>query len=84
MRSSAVVSGLLSVLLLVLVAAQWAPLLTVDRDVGFDPTNATEPGNRHVIVATGRDYGDVKPLSGIFSGSGTSRMFVDVQVTRLH
>lgn len=51
---------------------------------GYDPTNATEPGDRHVIVATGRDYGDVKPLSGIFSGSGTSRMFVDVQVTRLH
>jgi transglutaminase-like putative cysteine protease len=50
---------------------------------GFDPTNDTEPGNRHVIVAAGRDYNDVKPLSGIFSGSGTSRMFVDVQVTRL-
>jgi transglutaminase-like putative cysteine protease len=50
---------------------------------GFDPTNDTEPGDRHVIVATGRDYNDVRPLSGIFSGSGTSRMFVDVQVTRL-
>jgi transglutaminase-like putative cysteine protease len=50
---------------------------------GFDPTNDTEPGDRHVVVATGRDYNDVKPLSGIFSGSGTSRMFVDVQVTRL-
>jgi len=50
---------------------------------GYDPTNDTEPGDRHVIVATGRDYNDVKPLSGIFSGSGTSRMFVDVQVTRL-
>lgn len=50
---------------------------------GFDPTNDTEPGDRHVIVATGRDYNDVKPLSGIFSGTGTSRMFVDVQVTRL-
>ncbi len=50
---------------------------------GFDPTNDTEPGDRHVIVATGRDYNDVKPLAGIFSGSGTSRMFVDVQVTRL-
>ena len=35
---------------------------------GFDPTNDTEPGDRHVIVATGRDYNDVKPLSGIFSG----------------
>ncbi len=51
---------------------------------GYDPTNDTEPGDRHVIVAMGRDYNDVKPLSGIFSGSGTSRMFVDVQVTRLH
>lgn len=50
---------------------------------GFDPTHDTEPGDRHVIVATGRDYNDVKPLSGIFSGSGTSRMFVDVEVTRL-
>jgi transglutaminase-like putative cysteine protease len=50
---------------------------------GFDPTNDTEPGDRHVIVAQGRDYNDVKPLSGIFSGSGTSSMFVDVQVTRL-
>lgn len=50
---------------------------------GFDPTNDTEPGDRHVVVATGRDYNDVKPLAGIFSGSGTSRMFVDVQVTRL-
>ena len=49
----------------------------------FDPTNDTEPGDRHVVVAMGRDYNDVKPLSGIFSGSGTSRMFVDVQVTRL-
>ena len=36
-----------------------------------------------MIVATGRDYNDVKPLSGIFSGTGTSRMFVDVRVTRL-
>lgn len=50
---------------------------------GLDPTNDTEPGDRHVIVAMGRDYNDVKPLSGILSGSGTSRMFVDVQVTRL-
>jgi transglutaminase-like putative cysteine protease len=50
---------------------------------GFDPTNDTEPGDRHVIVATGRDYNDVKPLAGIFSGTGTSHMFVDVQVTRL-
>lgn len=50
---------------------------------GFDPTNDTEPAERHVVVASGRDYGDVRPLSGIFTGAGTSSMFVDVQVTRL-
>ena len=50
---------------------------------GYDPTNDAEPGERHVVVATGRDYGDVRPLSGIFTGAGTSSMFVDVQVTRL-
>ncbi len=50
---------------------------------GYDPTNDTARGERHVVVATGRDYGDVRPLSGIFTGAGTSTMFVDVQVTRL-
>jgi len=50
---------------------------------GYDPTNDHQPGERHVVVATGRDYGDVRPLSGIFTGAGTSSMFVDVQVTRL-
>jgi len=50
---------------------------------GYDPTNDDEPGDRHVVVATGRDYGDVRPLSGIFTGAGTSSMFVDVQITRL-
>ncbi len=51
--------------------------------VGFDPTNDLEPGDRHVVVARGRDYSDVPPLTGIFSGGTTSSMSVDVQVTRL-
>jgi len=51
---------------------------------GFDPTNQVVPGERHVIVATGRNYDDVRPLGGIYSGPGnTSRMFVRVEVTRL-
>jgi transglutaminase-like putative cysteine protease len=49
----------------------------------FDPTNDLEPGDRWVVVATGRDYLDVKPLSGIYSGAGTSSMFVRVDVTLL-
>jgi len=50
---------------------------------GYDPTNDTEPAEQHIVVATGRNYTDVRPLSGIFTGAGTSSMFVDVQVTRL-
>jgi transglutaminase-like putative cysteine protease len=50
---------------------------------GYDPTNDAKPAERHVVVTTGRDYGDVRPLSGIFTGAGTSSMFVDVQITRL-
>ena len=49
----------------------------------FDPTNDTEPNDRYVVVAIGRDYSDVKPLSGIYSGAGTSAMSVEVTVTRL-
>lgn len=52
--------------------------------VGADPTNAIQPGDRHVEVAQGREYGDVPPLRGIFTGSGTSSMFVEVELTRLN
>lgn len=50
---------------------------------GWDPTNDTTPSERHIMVATGRNYDDVRPLSGIFTGAGTSTMEVDLQVTRL-
>ena len=49
----------------------------------FDLTNGEEPGDRYVAVATGRDYDDVKPLSGIYSGAETSEMTVSVEITRL-
>jgi transglutaminase-like putative cysteine protease len=55
----------------------------VEAWVGYwypvDPTNGNEVGERHIVVATGRDYHDVSPLRGIFSG-GLGRS-VDVQVT---
>jgi transglutaminase-like putative cysteine protease len=50
--------------------------------VGFDPTNAQTPDDRYVVVGAGRDYADVAPLSGIFSGGATSSMFVEVSLTR--
>ncbi len=51
--------------------------------IGADPTNNILPGNLHVEVAAGRDYGDVAPLTGIFTGGATSNMFVSVEMTRL-
>lgn len=50
--------------------------------IGFDPTNASEPSVRHIMVAAGREYSDVAPLTGIFTGGGTSSMFVEVELTR--
>lgn len=51
--------------------------------VGVDPTNNILAGDLHIEVAAGRDYGDVAPLAGIFSGGATSHMFVSVEMTRL-
>lgn len=48
--------------------------------VGFDPTNPTCGDERHILVATGRDYADVSPTSGVFQGSGDAEIEVDVIV----
>jgi transglutaminase-like putative cysteine protease len=50
---------------------------------GFDPTNVVEIGPRHVTLARGRDYADVPPLKGIFSGPKSEGSSVTVEVTRL-
>jgi transglutaminase-like putative cysteine protease len=48
-----------------------------------DPTSGTPVGERHVVVAAGRDYADVPPLKGIYHGAPSSSMDVSVQLTRL-
>ena len=50
---------------------------------GYDPTNAEPAGERHVVVARGRDYADVPPLKGVYSGGGAQSLGVVVEVTRL-
>ena len=50
---------------------------------GFDPTNLIEIGQRHVWVAGGRDYHDVPPLKGVYSGGTASALDVTVDMTRL-
>jgi transglutaminase-like putative cysteine protease len=55
-------------------AGCWTPL---------DPTSGADVGERHVVVARGRDYADVPPLKGIYHGPPHSDMEVTVEVTRL-
>ncbi len=38
------------------------------RAVAFDPCNGCRAGLRHITVAVGRDYADVAPTSGFFTG----------------
>jgi transglutaminase-like putative cysteine protease len=51
--------------------------------VACDPTNLAQVGERHVVVAVGRDYGDVPPLKGIYRGAPSRTMQVSVTLTRL-
>jgi transglutaminase-like putative cysteine protease len=49
----------------------WMPL---------DPTLGKAVGLRHVRLAYGRDYGDVAPVRGVYSGHAGQRLSVDVRV----
>jgi len=47
---------------------------------GYDPTHRRVPSTNYVKLARGRDYGDIRPVSGTFRGRGTREMIVEVQV----
>lgn len=53
------------------------------RWCGYDPTNLVGIGESHVYVGHGREYSDVAPLRGVYAGTGTSELFVSVELTRL-
>lgn len=48
--------------------------------VGFDVSNGISPDPRYVRVATGRDYNDAAPITGIRFGAATEYLHVDVEV----
>ena len=48
--------------------------------VGFDVSNGISPDPRYVRVATGRDYREAAPITGITFGSATQDLRVDVAV----
>ena len=50
---------------------------------GYDPTNDTPITEQHVSVGVGRDYSDVSPLKGIYTGGKATDLDVVVEITRL-
>jgi len=55
----------------------WSPQLGW---LDLDPTNDTIPSVAHVMLALGRDYGDVMPLRGVIRGGGEHTLKVAVSV----
>jgi transglutaminase-like putative cysteine protease len=56
----------------------WVEVLVPDGDatraVAFDPCNGSRADARYLTVATGRDYTDVAPTSGTYSGDAIGRL----------
>jgi transglutaminase-like putative cysteine protease len=55
----------------------WVEFLIADRERGpivlsYDPTYCKPTDFRYIVVAIGRDYDDVPPTSGVFTGTGSS------------
>ncbi len=42
--------------------------------IGFDPTNARQPNLGYTVVAIGRDYNDVPPTAGSFTGDAAGEL----------
>lgn len=51
---------------------------------GLDPTNDTLADERHIKIATGRDYNDAAPITGHFDGppGATTALQVELEVRR--
>ena len=57
----------------------WSPE-TGWRD--FDPTNGLVVSDEHILLAHGREYADVCPISGVILGGGKHTVTVGVNVTQ--
>lgn len=49
---------------------------------GYDPTGDIAVGERHVVVASGRDYKDVAPVKGVYAGASLDKLDVSVELIR--
>ena len=51
--------------------------------IGLDPTAGEFVDERHIVIARGRDYGDVPPVRGVYKGHAGQSLSVDVLVRPL-
>jgi len=59
----------------------WAEAFVEDLGwVGFDVSNGISPDERYVRLATGADYADAAPISGLRYGDASEALAVSVQV----
>jgi transglutaminase-like putative cysteine protease len=49
----------------------------------FDPTNNQLPSDQHIVVAYGRDFGDVTPIKGVIFSTGKHVLSVSVDTERV-
>lgn len=49
---------------------------------GLDPTNRQRVGERHIVIGRGRDYDDVAPLRGVYTGPQAEELEVRVHMRR--
>ena len=61
----------------------WVSLYVPDAGwVDLDPTNNLMPGENHITLGWGRDYGDVTPVKGVVMGGGIHKLSVSVDVAQ--
>lgn len=51
--------------------------------IAYDPSRGAIPDDFYIEVAAGRNYEDVVPLRGIFTGAPGSKMFLTVEISRI-
>jgi transglutaminase-like putative cysteine protease len=61
----------------------WIEALVGDQVVGFDPSHRRRTDDRYITIAVGRDYADVTPTSGVFSGAARGALSYTKRTERL-
>lgn len=62
----------------------WVEILVPEFGwIGYDPTHARLADERYVKIAAGRDYADIRPISGTYRGAPTKELRVEVSVRDL-